>query len=135
MGVALDLSLKDLEKEAQRLGKLRDQFEEDLLKENGVLRNGHPEQRLSHVSNLAFEGIDSQKLVEAMRNLAVSTGSACTSAKMEPSHVLKAMGRPDNLAFGSVRFSLGRFTSEEEMQFASSYVKTTLNKLRAYSAT
>ena len=134
MGKALELSLKLINQETKRLGKLRDQFEADLLKEDGVWRNGHAIQRLSHVSNLAFEGIDSQKLVEAMRKLAVSTGSACTSAKMEPSHVLKAMGRPDDLAFGSVRFSLGRFTQEEEIQYASSYVKSTLNKLRVHIA-
>ncbi|MEM6628637.1 MAG: cysteine desulfurase family protein [Bacteroidota bacterium] len=130
MGKALELCHESMQADIEEMRNLRDHFEHFLLQGIGIRRNGHEVHRLSHVSNLAFEGVDSQKLVEALRDLSVSTGSACTSAKMEPSHVLKAMGRPDNLAFGSVRFSLGRFTNTEEIEYASTYVKTTLEKLR-----
>ncbi len=130
MGRALEICEAEMKAEAQRLAQLRDQFEAQMQQLPGVWVNGGRSPRLAHVSNLAFEGIDSQRLVEALRNLAVSTGSACTSAIMEPSHVLKAMGIPDTLAFSSVRFSLGRFTREAEMTYASSYVSETLEKLR-----
>ena len=130
MGRALEICEAEMKTEAQRLAQLRDQFEAQMQQLPGVWINGGRSPRLAHVSNLAFEGIDSQRLVEALRNLAVSTGSACTSAIMEPSHVLKAMGIPDTLAFSSVRFSLGRFTREAEMTYASSYVSETLEKLR-----
>jgi len=82
------------------------------------------------VSNLAFGGVNSQTLVEALRHVAVSTGSACTSETLEPSHVLKAMGRPDDLAYGSVRFSLGRYTTADAMDFVAPYVKEVVEKLR-----
>ena len=134
MGAALEIGIDEMGKEGERMAQLRDRFEKEMGKFSGVYVNGGGTERLPHVSNLAFEGIDSQKLVEALRNLAVSTGSACTSAVMEPSHVLTAMGREDSLAFSSIRFSLGRFTSDQEMDFVAPYVKETLESLRLRSS-
>lgn len=127
---ALEVAEEEQVREQARLKSLRDAFEEQLLQVPAVERNGHPTRRLGHVSNLAFGFVDSEGLIMAMRKLAVATGSACTSASMEPSHVLKAMGQTDDMAYASIRFSLGRFTTEEEMQFAAKHVTEAVGRLR-----
>jgi len=133
MGKALSVCMRDMEQEALRLQELRDLLENELVKTPEVFRNGPREPRLTHVSNLAFRYVESQGLINAMRDIAVATGSACTSATMEPSHVLKAMGKPDDLSFGSVRFSLGRYTTREEIMYAIAHIQEGVEKLRSKS--
>ncbi len=133
MGKALSVCMRDMKRETARLGELRDLLEKELLNMPEVYGNGPEEPRLTHVSNLAFRYVDSQGLINAMRDIAVATGSACTSATMEPSHVLKAMGKPDDLSFGSVRFSLGRYTTREEIAYAIVHIQEGVEKLRSKS--
>lgn len=118
MGEACKLCLQEMPADAERLMMLRNQLEHSLLQPGNVSVNGNTIERLPHVTNLAFHGISGQQLItEVTKNIAVSTGSACTSALPEPSHVLKAMGLSDELAKASLRFSLGRYTSGEEINF------------------
>ena len=93
--------------------------------------NGGEAPRLPHVSNIAFEGVTSASLVSQIRELAVSTGSACSTGTGKPSHVLKAMGLSDETAYSSLRISLGRFTTEEEMQFAAEKIVSAVTSLRS----
>src|SRR5262249_43964442 len=99
----------------------------------GVRLNGHPEQRLPGNLNLSFEWVRGDALLMALKDLAVSSGSACTSAEPEPSYVLRALGVPDELAHASLRFGLGRFTTEEEVDFAVAEVVRAVGHLRAIS--
>lgn len=117
--------------EAVRLAILRDRLEKALLALGGVRVNGDVARRLPHVTNLSFEGVRGQDLVtEVTRQIAVSSGSACTSALPEPSHVLLAMGLSEALARASLRFSLGRFTTEEEVGFAIRMMTEAVGRLR-----
>lgn len=130
MDAALDLSVQTMGEETVRLQGLRDHFEGELLKLPGTLLNGHPEKRLTHTSNLSFKEVESESLIMAMRELSVATGSACTSANMEPSHVLTAMGMDEEMAYAAIRFSLGRFTTEENVETAIQVVKRALVQVR-----
>ncbi len=130
LGKALEICKDERGAESIRLQHLRDRLEAGLLEITGSHVNGSRVHRLAHVSNMAFSHIDSEGLIMAMRQLAVATGSACTSASMEPSHVLRAMGLSDELAHASIRFSLGRFTTEEEIGRAIAMVQQAVNKLR-----
>lgn len=131
-GKAAELCRQQLPAEGERLSRLRDQLEGALLSLPGVLVNGGREHRLPHVTNLAFKGVDGNALLLGFnKNIAVATGSACTSASMEPSFVLKALGLDDELARSSLRFSLGRFTTEEEIGYTIQKVTKTVNTLRA----
>ena len=119
MGKAALLCIKEMYGDAERIGRLRDQLGQSLLKTRQVSVNGNMASRLPNTANLAFHGMNgSQLITEVTKKIAVSTGSACTSALPEPSHVLHAMGLPDDLAKASLRFSLGRFTTQEEVEFA-----------------
>lgn len=131
MGKAIELCQAEMAAEASRLKGLRDRLESALINEAGGVLNGHPEHRLPNSASLQFPGVDAEALIMAMRNLAVSTGSACTSASMDPSHVLTAMGLTSKEAYTSVRFSLGRFNTAEEVEFAIEEVKTAVARLRA----
>jgi cysteine desulfurase len=120
-----------LSAEYQRLSVLRDRLEMALLDLPGTQRNGDAVRRLPHVSNLSFEGVESKDLLIAINKaVAVSSGSACSSVTERPSHVLQAMGIPDNLAKASLRFSLGKATTDEAIRFTISYVTETLAALR-----
>lgn len=119
MGKAALLCMKEMNGDAERISRLRDQLEQSLLETGLVSVNGNVASRLPNTANLAFHGVNgSQLITEVTKEIAVSTGSACTSALPEPSHVLHAMGLPDDLAKASLRFSLGRFTTQEEVGFA-----------------
>jgi cysteine desulfurase len=115
----------------QQIKLLRDRLEQGILQNlpqtnvNGFLGN-----RLPNLTNISFGGVDGEKLLDSFRDIAVSSGSACTSASVEPSHVLKAIGIEDELAYSSIRFSLGRFTTEEEIDFTIKYVKQVVESLR-----
>ncbi len=131
LGRAAELAQQTLSQEAERLAALRDQLETELLQQiPGTRVNGSRTSRLPQVSNLAFEAVDGEALLINLTRIAVSNGSACTSASVLPSHVLKAMGLSDDLAHASVRFSLGRYTTEEDIAEAISHVVAMVAKTR-----
>ncbi len=131
MGAALEIAHAEREAEATRLEALRDRFEAALLDNlPDVQVNGQTAPRLPQTANVAFRGVEAAKLVLALRDLAVSTGSACTSGSGKPSHVLKAMGLPDEDALASIRFSLGRFTTADEIDYAIEHVLNAVERLR-----
>lgn len=134
LGKASDLCIRNMNLESGRLSALRDKLENAILSTGGAYINGSTKSRLPHVSNIAFRNAEGQHLLMAMKNLAVSSGSACTSASPEPSHVLKSMGLPDYLAHSSIRFSLGRFTTEEEINFAAEQAVLAIDQARAQSS-
>jgi cysteine desulfurase len=123
-----------MDQDAQRLNALRNKLETELLKMEEVNINGSREHRLPHVTNLSFKHVEGESLLMGFnKNIAVSSGSACTSASLQPSYVLKALGLSDELAYSSVRFALGRFNTEEEIAYAIEQVKETVLKLREIS--
>lgn len=129
LGKACELALKEMTDDARRLAQLRDRLEQSLLTIDGTSVNGNKQLRLPHVSNISFGDLEGQSLLTGInKEVAVSSGSACTSATMEPSFVLKAMGKTDAAAFSSIRFSLGKFTTEEEIDFVVQAVSKTVKK-------
>ena len=130
LGKSCAICLQQMDEEALRIGKLRDQLESELIQPGKITVNGSIIHRLPNVTNLAFAGIAGNKLLtEISRTIAVSSGSACTSANPEPSHVLKAMKLNDELAKSSIRFGLGRFTTREEIEYTIDTVKAILQNL------
>jgi len=130
-GKAAALASEMLTTEGQRLSRLRDKLENALLQLAQVNVNGNRNSRLPHVTNLSFAHAESEGLMMGFnKNVAVSSGSACTSASLEPSHVLKAMGLNDEAALASLRFSLGRFTTEEEVDYVIEQVGAGVRKMR-----
>lgn len=130
MGEAFAIAGVEMAAEAERLTGLRQQLWQGLQQLDGVHLNGHPEQRVPGILNVSFAGVDGETLLMALRDIAVSSGSACNSATVAPSYVVKALGVPDDLALASIRFSLGRFTTAEEVAFAAEAVVTTVKRLR-----
>jgi len=130
-GAAAEACRKEMPVEQPRFRALRDRFESGLRKGlDGVGTNGHPEHRLAHTANLSFAGIESEALMKIVPDVAVSTSSACTSALLQPSYVLGALGCSEETIRGSVRFSLGRFTTEAEIDTAVSCVVEAVKQLR-----
>jgi cysteine desulfurase len=130
-GKAARLRMQTMESESLRLGILRDRLESQLLSLPGVRRNGSLVNRLSHVSNLAFEGVEGEELLQRVNlKVAVSSGSACSSISPKPSHVLQAMGLSTDLGRASIRFSLGKDTKSESIDLAVSWVKSVIEQLR-----
>lgn len=126
-GLACELAQAELASEAVRLSQWRDELWQRLsVKFPQLVLNGHPTQRLPGNLNFSVPGLDGEVLMNSMKEIAVSSGSACTSADPEPSHVLRAMGRSDQLTRASLRFGLGRFTTADEIDFAATYVIKTL---------
>ncbi len=120
--------------ETARVSKLRDKLENGLLKIEESHLNGDREHRLPHVTNISFKYAEGEGLLmDINKNIAVSSGSACTSSSPEPSYVLKALGLDDELAHSSIRFGLGRRTTEEEIDYVIEQVTDTVNKLREMS--
>ena len=118
--------------EAQRLISLRERLRAGIMSQlDEVYLNGHPTERLPGNLNLSFAHVHSDALMMAVRTIAISSGSACTSASIEPSHVLKALGVQDELAHGSIRFGLGRFNTEEEVDYVIHEVVRGVNYLRS----
>ena len=133
VGAACELAMLEMPQESPRLAALRDRLQAGILaRVEGVTINGSEAHRLPHVTNLSFAGVDGEQLLAILsRDLAVSSGSACTSASMEPSFVLKAIGVPDDLAYASVRFSLGQSNDAAQVDFAVETVVETVARLRA----
>ncbi len=129
-GKACAIAQTELVKNHYHLADIREYFEAAILRIPGTKRNGHETERLVNTLNVSFEGVEAEALINAMPGIAISTGSACTSALMEPSHVLKAMGVADQAAYASIRFSWGRFSTMEEMELAVAEVEKGVGKLR-----
>lgn len=128
---AVELGLMELEPETQRLQKLRDRLWQALQMLDGIYLNGHPTQRLAGNLNISIEGVNDAALLRGLQSVvAVSSGSACTSAQVEPSHVLLALGRSKMLAQQSLRFGLGRFTTVEDIDRVADHVVSTIRSLR-----
>ncbi len=136
-GAACALAIREGERERARLTGLRDRLWAGLRELPKVYLNGHPEQRVAHILNASFDGVDGEALLAALSafdgGLAVASGSACTSASGESSYVLRALGRDDELAYASVRFSLGRETQATEIERAIGIVRQAVTRLRALS--
>jgi cysteine desulfurase len=130
-GKACELAIEEMESDAKRILSLRDQFENSVCAIENVELNGDTPNRLYNTSNLCFERISSAAFIKELKDLAVATGSACTSAVPEPSHVLKAMHMSDEQANSSIRFSFGKFTTEEEITFAIEKIEGAVKKLRS----
>jgi len=133
LGKACELCRLEMADEAVRLSALRDKLETSLNTMEESYVNGNVEHRLPHVANISFKYVEGEGLMMAMKDLAVSSGSACTSASLEPSYVLKSLGLSDDLAHSSIRFGLGRFTTEEEVDYAIENTKKAVNHLRDLS--
>ncbi len=133
LGKAAELCRLEMEQDAKRLSALRDRLESSFLEMEESYLNGSKEHRLPHTANISFKYVEGEGLMMAMRDLAVSSGSACTSASLEPSYVLKCLGLSDDLAHSSIRFGLGRFTTDEEVDFAIKQTKEAVNHLRELS--
>ncbi|MGN6539520.1 MAG: IscS subfamily cysteine desulfurase [Ginsengibacter sp.] len=128
-GKACELAHIEMKKDAEKVSKLRNKLETQLLKTGNAFINGNTEYRLPNVSNMSFQNVNSVDLISALnKNIALSSGSACTSGTNEPSYVLKAMGLSDQMARSSLRFGLGRFTTEEEIDFTVGQLITLLSQ-------
>lgn len=132
-GKACELARLEMESETTRLTLLRDKLEQALLKLEESYVNGNTDHRLPHVSNISFKYVEGEGLMMAIKDIAVSSGSACTSASLEPSYVLKALGLDDELAHSSLRFGLSRYTTEEEIDYTINCVTDAVNRLRDMS--
>jgi cysteine desulfurase len=130
LGKACELAADEMWNDAEKLSKLRTLLEQSLVDLGNVFINGSIRNRLAHVTNIALGGIKAEKLITMLPNIALAMGSACTSALPEPSHVLKAMGR-EKLADSSIRFSLGKYTTEEEIKTTIKEVSEAVKKLRS----
>lgn len=136
LGAACRIAREELAAEASRVRRLRDRLEAGLMEAiEDVMLNGDREQRLPGNLNVSFAGVHGEALLMALKGIAVSSGSACTSASVEPSYVLRALGVPDELAHASLRFGLGRFTTEEEIDYAVSEVTRAVRHLRSLNPT
>ncbi len=134
LGKASEICMNEMEAESQRLIKLRTKLENGLLKLEESYLNGHKDHRLPHVANISFKYVEGEGLLMGInKNIALSSGSACTSASLEPSYVLKELGLGDELAHSSLRFGLSRFTTEEEIDYTINAVSETVTKLREMS--
>jgi len=132
-GEAIRVALEAMEEEAPRVAGLRDRLIEGLRGIDGAQVNGHPRERLPGIANVSFRGADSESLLLALdlRGIAASSGSACTSGSLEPSHVLPAIGLPPEVAAGTLRFSLGRWTTEEEIDHVLDVFPNLLDTVRS----
>jgi cysteine desulfurase len=133
LGKACELARLEMDAEAIRLSALRDKLEKALLNLEESYVNGSAEHRLPHTANISFKYVEGEGLMMGIKDIAVSSGSACTSASLEPSYVLKNLGLDDELAHSSLRFGLGRFTTEEEVDYTINCVTEAVNKLRDMS--
>jgi cysteine desulfurase len=135
MGLAFEIAERECEADVARICALRERLWAGISKLSDVELNGHPDRRVCSVLNVSFHGVEGESLQYALADLAVSTGSACASASETPSYVLRALGRSDQLAQSSLRFSLGRFTTEAEIDAAIAAVTREVERLRSIAPT
>jgi cysteine desulfurase len=131
MGEAFRLAGEEMEQDCARIKALRERLWSSLSELSGVHLNGDSDDRVAGVLNVGFSGVDGEVLLMSLSDLAVSSGSACTSASLEPSYVLRTIGLADDLAHSSLRLSVGRFTTEEEVDFAAETIKNAVSRLRS----
>jgi cysteine desulfurase len=132
-GEAARLAKLEMDKDNRHVRALRDKLWHDIQDMEEVYVNGDLERRIPHNLNVSFNFVEGESLIMAVKDLAVSSGSACTSASLEPSYVLRALGRSDELAHSSVRITLGRFTTEDEVKYAAQLIRNKVEKLRELS--
>ena len=133
MGEAFRLARVEMGAERERMRTMRDRLLAGMREMEEVFLNGHFERRVPHILNVSINFVEGESLIMAVKDIAVSSGSACTSASLEPSYVLRALGRSDELAHSSMRFTLGRFTTEEEVDYTLAHLKARVAKLRELS--
>ncbi|GAA0213257.1 cysteine desulfurase [Kangiella japonica] len=133
MGEAARIAMEDMAQDNERIIRLRERLWAGVNDMEEVYLNGHEEQRVAGIINISFNFVEGESLIMALKDLAVSSGSACTSASLEPSYVLRALGRDDELAHSSIRFSVGRFTTEEEIDYTIEQVREGIARLRDLS--
>jgi len=133
MGEAFRLAREEMATENERVRMLRDRLLKGLSEIEEVYVNGDMEKRVAHNLNISFNFVEGESLIMAVKDVAVSSGSACTSASLEPSYVLRALGRNDELAHSSIRFTVGRFTTEQDVDYVINLLKTKISKLRDLS--
>jgi cysteine desulfurase len=133
MGEAFRIARIEMQLENERIRKLRDKLLHGLQDMEEVYVNGDLKHRIPHNLNISFNYVEGESLIMAVKDIAVSSGSACTSASLEPSYVLRALGRSDELAHSSIRFSIGRFTTEADVDFTIQLLKEKIQKLRELS--
>ncbi|MBB5456925.1 IscS subfamily cysteine desulfurase [Paraburkholderia sp. Cpub6] len=133
MGEAFRIAREEMATENERIRMLRDRLLKGLSQIEEVYVNGDMEKRVPHNLNISFNFVEGESLIMAVKDVAVSSGSACTSASLEPSYVLRALGRNDELAHSSIRFTVGRFTTEQEIDYVINLLKSKISKLRDLS--
>jgi cysteine desulfurase len=133
MGEAFRLAREEMEVENARILGLRNKLLAGLSDMEEVYVNGDLTQRVPHNLNISFNYVEGESLIMAVKGIAVSSGSACTSASLEPSYVLRALGRSDELAHSSIRFSIGRFTTDDDVEYTINLMKSKIDKLRELS--
>ncbi|QJQ04546.1 IscS subfamily cysteine desulfurase [Undibacterium piscinae] len=133
MGEAFRIAKEEMESELAHIRTMRDRLAKGLQEIEETYVNGDMEHRVPHNLNVSFNYVEGESLIMAIKDIAVSSGSACTSASLEPSYVLRALGRSDELAHSSIRFTIGRFTTEEDIDFTINLLKTKVAKLRELS--
>ena len=133
-GKAAELCQEEMEEEGLRLSNMRDKFKATMMESlEEVYVNGHETERLPGNLNLSFPYVEGESLIMGIKDVAVSSGSASTSASLEPSYVLKSMGRGDELAHSSIRFGFGRYTTQEEVDYVAEKLVDVVNRLREMS--
>lgn len=134
LGAAAEIAKNEMAADADRLLKFRNKMETEITKQLDTVQiNGHADRRLPHMTNISFGFVEGESLMMACKDIAMSSGSACTSASLEPSYVLKGLGIGDDLAHSSLRLSFGRWTTEEEVDYAIKTIVEAVNKLRVLS--
>ncbi len=134
LGKAAEIAKAEMDRDGERLLKLRRKLENAVISElDSCVVNGNAEKRLPHIANISFGFVEGESLMMACKEIACSSGSACTSASLEPSYVLKALGVGDELAHSSLRLSLGKWTTEEEVDYCAASIVKAVRKLRALS--
>jgi cysteine desulfurase len=134
LGKACEIAMNEMDRDGERLFKLRRRLETEITRQLDTTQiNGHAERRLPHIANISFGFVEGESLMMACKEIALSSGSACTSASLEPSYVLKSLGVGDDLAHSSLRFSLGRWTTDEQVDYTINKVVTAVKKLRELS--
>jgi len=131
MGEALSLAASKMNEDNARILELKNSLWQGLQQLDGIYLNGHATQRIPGILNVSFDGVDGESLMMGLNDIAVSSGSACTSASLEPSYVLKAIGRSNELAHAGIRFSVGRFTTQEDIDYVVKKVVDVTTRLRA----
>jgi cysteine desulfurase len=133
MGEAFRLADEEMQDSTGKIAVLRKRLLDGLGEIEAVRLNGHPTQNYPGIVNVSFAFVEGESLLMALKDMAVSSGSACTSASLEPSYVLRALGVEDELAHSSIRFSIGRYTTEEEIDYVVEQTKTAVSRLREIS--